>query len=64
MCAYFFPGSITCAQGHDCQQICINNGHSFNCKCQVGYVLNADQKTCSRKDLEFFPNMHNVSPRV
>lgn len=47
---YFFPGSDACAQGHTCQHICINNGDSYNCKCQMGYVLNADQKTCSRKD--------------
>lgn len=60
-----FPGSNACGQGHDCQQMCINNGDSYNCKCQDGYVLNADQKTCSRKDGGFiffflFSNIHNA----
>ncbi len=55
---FLFSGSDACAQGHDCQHICINSGDSYNCKCRVGYVLNADQKTCSRKDLAFFQNIY------
>ncbi|KAF3844603.1 hypothetical protein F7725_007766 [Dissostichus mawsoni] len=47
---YLDVGLDTCTQGHDCQHICINNGSSYICKCQGGYVLNADQKTCSRSD--------------
>ncbi|XP_028421862.1 matrilin-3-like isoform X2 [Perca flavescens] len=43
-------GSDACAQGNDCQHICANNGNSYICKCQVGYVLNMDQKTCSRSN--------------
>lgn len=46
-------GSDACAQGHDCQHICINNGVSYTCKCREGYVLNTDQKTCSRKNFTF-----------
>lgn len=45
-----FLVSDSCAQGHNCQHICINNGDSYICKCQRGYVLNADKQTCSRKD--------------
>lgn len=45
----FLTGSDACARGHDCQHICVNNDDSYICKCQMGYVLNADQKTCSRK---------------
>uniref|UniRef100_A0A3Q0RPM4 Matrilin 3b n=1 Tax=Amphilophus citrinellus TaxID=61819 RepID=A0A3Q0RPM4_AMPCI len=43
----FFSGSSSdaCAQGHDCQHICVNSGNSYICKCQVGYVLNVDKKT-------------------
>lgn len=47
------PGSDACAQGHDCQHICNNNSVSYTCKCREGYVLNADQKTCSRKNFHF-----------
>ncbi|XP_030298872.1 matrilin-3-like isoform X6 [Sparus aurata] len=43
-------GSDACSQGHDCQHICANNGYSYICKCRVGFVLNMDQKTCSRSD--------------
>uniref|UniRef100_A0A3Q3DCX9 Matrilin 3b n=1 Tax=Hippocampus comes TaxID=109280 RepID=A0A3Q3DCX9_HIPCM len=42
-------GQDACARGHDCQHICVNSGDSYVCKCGMGYVLNADQKTCSRK---------------
>lgn len=51
----FFSGSDICAHGHDCQQICVNSGDSYVCECQEGYVLNADRKTCSRKNLDFIP---------
>uniref|UniRef100_A0A3B4EQ38 Matrilin 3b n=1 Tax=Pundamilia nyererei TaxID=303518 RepID=A0A3B4EQ38_9CICH len=40
-----------CAQGHNCQHICVNSGDSYNCKCRPGYILNLDKKTCSRKSL-------------
>uniref|UniRef100_A0AAV2JG06 ribonuclease H n=1 Tax=Knipowitschia caucasica TaxID=637954 RepID=A0AAV2JG06_KNICA len=36
-----------CANGHDCQHICVNNESSYTCTCWPGYVLNVDQKTCS-----------------
>uniref|UniRef100_A0A3B3YQN2 VWFA domain-containing protein n=1 Tax=Poecilia mexicana TaxID=48701 RepID=A0A3B3YQN2_9TELE len=42
-------GLDPCAMGHDCEHICINSNASFYCKCQSGYVLNADKKTCSPK---------------
>lgn len=47
----FFSGSEPCAQRHDCQQICEKSDDSYICKCRYGYVLNADQKTCSSKTL-------------
>ncbi|XP_040917358.1 matrilin-3-like isoform X3 [Toxotes jaculatrix] len=43
-------GLDACAQGHNCQHICVNNGNSYSCKCRLGYVLNPDKKTCSRSD--------------
>ncbi|KAM4542790.1 uncharacterized protein PAE49_019290 [Odontesthes bonariensis] len=43
-------GSDPCAQGHNCQHICVNSGNSYNCKCPPGYVLNPDMKTCSGSD--------------
>ncbi|KAM9341233.1 uncharacterized protein ABDE67_014907 [Symphorus nematophorus] len=43
-------GLDPCAQGHNCQHICVNNGNSYDCKCRAGYVLNPDKKTCSRSD--------------
>ncbi|XP_049453013.1 matrilin-3-like isoform X3 [Epinephelus fuscoguttatus] len=43
-------GLDACAQGHNCQHICVNSGNSYNCKCRNGYVLNPDKKTCSRSD--------------
>nr|XP_046269736.1 matrilin-3-like isoform X2 [Scatophagus argus] len=44
-------GLDACAQGHNCQHICVNNGNSYDCKCRTGYVLNPDKKTCSRLDV-------------
>ncbi|KAM9708141.1 uncharacterized protein ACNS7B_000560 isoform 2-T2 [Menidia menidia] len=41
-------GLDPCAQGHNCQHICVNSGNSYNCACRPGYVLNPDEKTCSR----------------
>ncbi|XP_076605426.1 uncharacterized protein LOC143332062 isoform X6 [Chaetodon auriga] len=43
-------GLDACAQGHNCQHICVNSGNSYNCDCRAGYVLNPDKKTCSRVD--------------
>uniref|UniRef100_A0AAZ3PPU1 Uncharacterized protein n=1 Tax=Oncorhynchus tshawytscha TaxID=74940 RepID=A0AAZ3PPU1_ONCTS len=44
-------GVDACALGHDCDHICVNNNdNSYACKCREGYTLNADKKTCSRKD--------------
>lgn len=40
----------SCAQGHNCEHSCINSGASYICKCPVGYMLNEDKKTCSRKN--------------
>ncbi|XP_034061914.1 matrilin-3-like isoform X4 [Gymnodraco acuticeps] len=43
-------GLDACAQGNNCQHLCVNNGNSYNCKCREGYVLNPDKKTCARSD--------------
>lgn len=50
----FLSGLDVCAQGHDCQHICVNSDDSHICKCHVGYILNADQKTCTHKHLLCF----------
>ncbi|XP_055361582.1 matrilin-3-like isoform X2 [Betta splendens] len=44
-------GLDPCAQGHNCQDICVSNGNSHTCKCRSGFVLNLDKKTCSRADV-------------
>ncbi|XP_074919223.1 matrilin-2 isoform X5 [Chelonoidis abingdonii] len=36
---------------HGCDHFCINTPGSYTCKCKQGYILNADQKTCSTQDL-------------
>lgn len=38
---------------HHCDHFCINTPGSYLCKCKQGYILNADQKTCSSM-LSFF----------
>ncbi|XP_019110267.1 matrilin-3 isoform X3 [Larimichthys crocea] len=52
-------GLDACAQGHNCQHICVNNGNSYNCKCRAGYVLNPDKKTCSRLGLDACAQGHD-----
>ncbi|XP_070403209.1 matrilin-3 isoform X2 [Nothobranchius furzeri] len=46
----FSSGLDACAQGHNCQHICVSNDESYACKCRSGYILNPDKKTCSRSD--------------
>ncbi|NWV09665.1 MATN2 protein, partial [Ptilonorhynchus violaceus] len=36
---------------HHCDHFCINTPGSYMCRCKQGYILNADQKTCSTQDL-------------
>ncbi|XP_026519085.1 matrilin-2 isoform X1 [Terrapene carolina triunguis] len=36
---------------HGCDHFCINTPGSYMCRCKQGYILNADQKTCSTQDL-------------
>ncbi|KFU96260.1 Matrilin-2, partial [Chaetura pelagica] len=36
---------------HHCDHFCINTPGSYVCRCKQGYILNADQKTCSTQDL-------------
>ncbi|XP_055362084.1 matrilin-3a [Betta splendens] len=45
-------GLDPCATGHDCEHICVNSNSSYYCKCRNGYVLNADKKTCSLKQVK------------
>ena len=36
-----------CASNNgNCEQLCNNTKGSFTCSCQLGYILNADQRTC------------------
>lgn len=51
------PGVDPCALGHECQHICIDTDDSYICRCRAGYVLNPDEKTCTRKN----PDVSNVS---
>ncbi|XP_019713405.1 matrilin-3a isoform X4 [Hippocampus comes] len=44
-------GLDPCATGNDCEHICVNNIDSYYCKCRTGYILNADRKTCSQKQV-------------
>ncbi|XP_070835077.1 matrilin-3-like isoform X5 [Chaetodon trifascialis] len=52
-------GADPCALGHDCQHICINSDDSYICRCQVGYILNPDKKTCSRSGLDACAQGHD-----
>ncbi|XP_029902454.1 matrilin-3a [Myripristis murdjan] len=45
-------GVDPCAMGHDCEHICVNSNASYYCKCRNGYILNADKKTCSLKQVK------------
>ncbi|XP_034756252.1 matrilin-3a isoform X1 [Etheostoma cragini] len=45
-------GLDPCAMGHDCQHICVNSNASYYCQCRNDYILNADKKTCSRKQMK------------
>ncbi|XP_053192681.1 matrilin-3a [Scomber japonicus] len=45
-------GLDPCAVGHDCEHICVNSNASYYCKCRNGYILNADKKTCSLKEVK------------
>ncbi|XP_013767750.1 matrilin-3-like isoform X7 [Pundamilia nyererei] len=52
-------GLEPCAQGHNCQHICVNSGDSYNCKCRPGYILNLDKKTCSRSSSDACAQGHD-----
>ncbi|XP_051504953.1 matrilin-3b [Myxocyprinus asiaticus] len=45
-------GFDSCAIGHNCEHICVNNNASYYCKCREGYFLNSDKKTCSKQSNE------------
>uniref|UniRef100_A0A8C3ATZ3 Matrilin 3a n=1 Tax=Cyclopterus lumpus TaxID=8103 RepID=A0A8C3ATZ3_CYCLU len=45
-------GLDPCAMGHDCEHICVNSNASHYCQCRKGYILNADKKTCSLKQVK------------
>uniref|UniRef100_A0A672TKL2 Matrilin 2 n=1 Tax=Strigops habroptila TaxID=2489341 RepID=A0A672TKL2_STRHB len=38
-------------QDHGCEQECVNTDDSYFCRCQEGFRLNPDKKTCKNKDL-------------
>ncbi|XP_041951089.1 matrilin-3a isoform X4 [Alosa sapidissima] len=44
-------GLDPCTMGHDCEHICLNSISSYYCQCREGYLLNADKKTCSLKQV-------------
>lgn len=37
----------TCAEQENCQANCTNTIGSFNCSCNSGFTLQADQTTCT-----------------
>ncbi|XP_032398834.1 matrilin-3a isoform X3 [Etheostoma spectabile] len=45
-------GLDPCAMGHDCQHICVNSNASYYCQCRKDFILNADKKTCSQKQMK------------
>ncbi|XP_078131096.1 matrilin-3a isoform X4 [Sander vitreus] len=45
-------GLDPCAMGHDCEHICVNSNASYYCQCRNDYILNADKKTCSLKQMK------------
>ncbi|XP_061669104.1 collagen alpha-1(XII) chain-like [Syngnathoides biaculeatus] len=45
-------GLDPCSTGNDCEHTCVNSDVSFYCKCRSGYILNADRKTCSLKEVK------------
>ncbi|XP_075069947.1 matrilin-2 [Mixophyes fleayi] len=47
LCAPHLCSTIT----HGCDHFCINTPGSYICRCQQGYLLNPDEKTCSTQDL-------------
>uniref|UniRef100_A0A8C4RJ71 Matrilin 3a n=1 Tax=Erpetoichthys calabaricus TaxID=27687 RepID=A0A8C4RJ71_ERPCA len=54
VCSFYLTGFDPCAAGnHDCEQICVSTASSYYCRCQDGFVLNPDKKTCSSKMLDF-----------
>lgn len=52
--SFFFLDKDVCKSvAHGCEHICVNNDDSYICKCQEGYVLKEDQKTCRSKYILF-----------
>ncbi|XP_034435111.1 matrilin-3a [Hippoglossus hippoglossus] len=45
-------GLDSCATGHECEHVCVNSNVSYYCKCRASYILNADMKTCSLKQVK------------
>ncbi|KAL4680587.1 hypothetical protein H8959_022528 [Pygathrix nigripes] len=46
-----------CAEGtHGCEHHCVNSPGSYFCRCQVGFVLQQDQKSCRAIDYCSFSN--------
>lgn len=66
--SYFFlsvPHMCSIAE-HRCDHFCINTPGSYVCRCKQGYILNADQRTCSSMlsfltILPFAPQKHLTS---
>lgn len=50
------------AGNHNCQQQCINvpMGGGFVCDCELGYLLNSDNSTCSGKSMKVTTNLYDM----
>lgn len=47
---YLFAGKDICKSvNHGCEHACVNAGDTFVCKCQEGFLLREDGKTCRSK---------------
>lgn len=53
-CLNFLDVDECAGSSHGCKQLCKNLPGGFECQCQLGYRLEADQKTCVGKKLSFF----------
>ena len=59
----FYNADINeCATGNGgCGQTCVNAAGSFHCACLNGYTLNADGKSCTRKNATMLMSQYTIT---